>query len=72
MSICGFATFSIFFAASVASAASEPERRLFISSLVPSMMENSLPRRIRRSSSSVPGMRAVSIFSQGIMSRLVA
>jgi hypothetical protein len=35
-------------------------------------MENSLPRRFRRSSSSVPGMRAVSIFSQGIMPGLLA
>ena len=62
ISTCGFATALDFLAASVASAASEPERRLFISSLVPSMIENSSPRRIRRSSPSVPGTRAVSIF----------
>src|SRR4051812_15498371 len=67
ISTCGFSTASIFFAASVASAASEPLRRLFISSLVPSLMENSAPRRISRNSSFVPGMRAVSILTHGIM-----
>ena len=67
ISKCGLATASIFLAASVASAASEPLRRLFINSLVPSMMENSAPRRISRNSPSVPGTHAVSIFTHGIM-----
>jgi hypothetical protein len=30
-------------------------------------MENSAPRRISRNSSTVPGMRAVSILTHGIM-----
>ena len=72
MSTCGFATFSIFLAASVASAASEPLRRLFINSLVPSLMENSAPRRISRNSPSLPGTRAVSIFSHGIIAGILA
>jgi hypothetical protein len=67
ISTCGFLIPSIFLAASVASAASEPLRRLFINSLVPSLMENSAPRRISRNSPSLPGMRAVSILTHGIM-----
>src|SRR5258708_34665288 len=72
ISTCGFSTASIFLAAGVASAASEPLRRLFISSLVPSMMENSAPRRISRNSPSVPGTLAVSILTQGIMRGVLA
>jgi hypothetical protein len=64
---CGRLTFSILRQASVASASSDPLRRLFINSLAPSIMENSAPRRIRRSSTSAPGTPAVSICDQGIM-----
>ena len=62
---CGLSP--IFAQASLASASSEPLRRLFISSLAPSMMENSLPRRLRRSSSRPPGTLAESSCIQGIM-----
>ncbi len=46
----------IFSRDSVASASSEPLRRLFISSFEPSMIENSLPRCLRRNSPLSPGM----------------
>src|SRR5690606_27919787 len=52
---------------SPASASSEPLRRLFINSLAPSIMENSAPRRLRRSSSRPPGTVAESSCSHGIM-----
>jgi hypothetical protein len=51
---------------SVASASSDPLTRLFINSIAPSMIENSVPRRFRRSSPP-PGMAAVSSRDQGIM-----
>ena len=41
----------------MASASSDPLRRLFINSLEPSIIENSAPLRIRRSSTSAPGTR---------------
>jgi hypothetical protein len=39
----------------VASASSEPLRRLFMSSSLPSMIANSAPRRLRRNSPPPPG-----------------
>ena len=54
--------------ASVASASSEPLRRLFISSLTPRRIENSAPRRIRRTSPP-PGTAALPSWIQGIIDR---
>jgi hypothetical protein len=63
----GHLTASILLQASVARASSDPLRRLFISSFWPSIIENSAPLRISRSSTSAPGTRAVSICNHGIM-----
>ena len=44
--------------ASVASASSEPLRRLFISSFGPSMIENSVPRRMQPQGAAAVGNRS--------------
>ena len=58
---------SILLHVSVASASSDPLSRLFINSLSPSIIENSSPLRIRRSSTSAPGTTAKSMCSHEIM-----
>ena len=67
ISRCGALIASSLRQASVASASSDPERRLLINSFWPSFMENSTPRCIRRSSTSEPGTRVVSMCFHGII-----
>ena len=66
MRICGRLWSLILSHENVASASSEPVRRLLISWIVPSMIENSASRCIRRNSPP-PGTTARSISAQGIM-----
>jgi hypothetical protein len=65
ISMCGIRRSRILRQETVASAPSDPPRRLFINSMLPDLIENSAPRLTRRSSPP-PGISAVASRDHGI------